>query len=59
MMGPLGFVNWRVVHTRFCPLMWIAAAILAWVILMHLAPSPRGTARHAMTHGVLYRAGAI
>jgi len=40
MMGPLGFVNWRVVHTRFCPLMWIAAAILAWVILMHLAPSP-------------------
>ena len=26
-MGPLGFVNWRVVNDRFCRLMWIAAVV--------------------------------
>jgi len=57
-MGPLGFVNWRVVNARFCALMWLAAAVLAWVILMHLAPSPGGAAHHVMTRGALYRAGA-
>jgi hypothetical protein len=57
-MGPLGFVNWRVVNARFCALMWIAAAVLAWVILMHLAPSHGGGAHRAMTDGTLYRAGA-
>jgi hypothetical protein len=54
-MGPLGFVNWRAVNAQFCLVMWIAAAVLAWVILMQLAPPVGGTAHHAMTHGPAHR----
>ena len=57
-MGLLEFVNWRAVDARFCLLMWIAAAFLAWVILIHVAPSPGGAAHHAMTRGASSRAGA-
>jgi len=57
-MGPLAFVNWRALNAQFRTLMWIAAAVLAWVILMHLASSPAGTAHHTMTHPPLYRVGA-
>jgi hypothetical protein len=56
-MGPLGFVNWRVLNSRFCVLMWMVAAVLAWVILTHLAPPIGGAAHHPMTHGALYGAG--
>ncbi len=55
-MGTLGFVNWRVVNERFCVLMWIAALVLACVILTHLAPSAGSAAHHAIAsravHGV-------
>lgn len=57
-MGPLGFVNWRVVSARFCLLMWIAAAVLAWIILMHVARSPAGAAHHMVMRGIAHRAGA-
>ena len=57
-MRPLGFVNWRIVNARFCLVMWIAATILAWVILIHLAPTPDGAAHNATAHDALYRASA-
>jgi hypothetical protein len=57
-MGPLGFVNWRIVNAQFCLLMWVAAAVLALVILMHVAPTPSSAVHQAITHGALYRAGA-
>jgi len=57
-MGPLGFVNWRTVNAQFCLLMWVAAAVLAFIILMHVAPAPSADSHHAIAHGALYRAGA-
>jgi hypothetical protein len=36
-MRPLLFVNWRRVHAMFCWLMWIIAAILAVVVIVHAA----------------------
>ena len=56
-MGPLGFVNWRLINARFCALMWIAAAVLAWVLLMHLARAPVDAAGHA-SHVGRYRSTA-
>jgi len=57
-MGPLGFVNWRVLNARFCLAMWIIAAVLAWVLLMHLVRSPGGTVHHVVIRGLTYRTGA-
>ncbi len=36
-MKPLLFVNWRSVHAGFCVVMWIVAAILAVIVLVHVA----------------------
>lgn len=46
-MGPLGFVNWRVVNARFCSLMWAVAAVLAVILLMHV-----GAHDSVVRHGV-------
>jgi hypothetical protein len=56
-MGPLGFVNWRALNAHFRTLMWIAAALLAWVILMHLGSPAAGTAHRTMTRAPVHRAG--
>jgi hypothetical protein len=52
-MGPLGFVNWRDVHTGFCTLMWILVVVLAAIILLNLVP-PEPSAHH-----VAVQAGAV
>jgi hypothetical protein len=40
-MGPLSLVNWRAVNRRFCVLMWLVAAAITTMIVVHLArPSP-------------------
>jgi hypothetical protein len=36
--------------------MWIAVAVLAWIILMHLAPSPDATAPHQLMREAAYHA---
>ena len=42
-MHPLLFVNWSSVSSMFRGLMWIAAIVLAAVIVIHLMPgSPSG-----------------
>jgi hypothetical protein len=46
MMGPLAFVNWRVVNENFCMLMWVLAAILAVVVVLHLGGTS-GDVHHA------------
>jgi hypothetical protein len=38
-MSPLLFVNWSSVSSMFRGLMWIAAIVLAAVIVVHLVPS--------------------
>jgi hypothetical protein len=38
-MSPLLFVNWSSVSSRFRALMWIAAIVLAAVIVIHLVPT--------------------
>jgi hypothetical protein len=37
-MHPLLFVNWSSVSSMFRGLMWIAAIVLAGVIIIHLMP---------------------
>ena len=46
-MHPLLFVNWSSVSSKFRGLMWIAAIVLAGVILVHLMPAAGG-AHHSM-----------
>jgi hypothetical protein len=46
-MHPLLFVNWSSVSARFRALMWVAAIMLAGVILVHLAPASTA-AHHSM-----------
>jgi hypothetical protein len=38
-MHPLLFVNWSAVSSMFRGLMWIAAIVLAAVIMVHLVPA--------------------
>jgi hypothetical protein len=38
-MRPLLFVNWSSVSAMFRGLMWLAAVVLAAVIVVHLVPS--------------------
>jgi len=45
-MGPFAFVNWRLVNERFCALMWVIAAVLAIVVLMHVSGTAAGTGVH-------------
>jgi hypothetical protein len=45
-MKPLLFVNWRSVHTMFCALMWVLAAVLAIIVIVHLAV-PADAVQHA------------
>jgi hypothetical protein len=45
-MGPFGFVNWRVVNSHFCLLIWTVAAALAVVILLHVVPAAGGSVQH-------------
>lgn len=45
-MGPLGFVNWRLVNSHFRALMWTVAAALAVVILLHVVPAAGSTVHH-------------
>ncbi len=52
MMGPLAFVNWRVVNEHFCTLMWVIAVVLAVVVLTHLGGSS-ADAHHVASAGVL------
>jgi len=47
-MSPLMLVNWHALNLRFRALMWIVAAVLAFVILVSSLPTqnhPRGAAR--------------
>lgn len=37
-MHPLLFVNWSSVNRMFRGLMWLAAVVLATVVVMHLVP---------------------
>lgn len=48
-MKPLLFVNWRSVHARFCAVMWIVAAILAIIVIVHLVV-PADAAHHAASN---------
>lgn len=56
-MRPLLFVNWRRLNTRFTVLMWIVAAALALVVLIHAAgagpdPASARTSPHVLSaHG--------
>jgi hypothetical protein len=36
-MKPLAFVNWRTVNTYFCVVIWLLVAILAMIIIGHIA----------------------
>ena len=54
-MSPLAFVNWRSVNARFCLLMWLVAAVLGIVILMHAGPARAG---HHTTTATARRAAA-
>ena len=49
-MRPLLFVNWSAVSSMFRGLMWIAAIVLAAVIVIHLVPAsaPVHHAAHLM-----------
>jgi hypothetical protein len=47
-MSPLLFVNWSSVSSMFRGLMWIAAIVLAGVIVIHLMPDS-SSAHHAAT----------
>ena len=46
---PLLFVNWRSVHARFCAVMWIVAAILAIIVIVHVLVPP-DAAHHAASN---------
>jgi hypothetical protein len=58
-MSPLMIVNWHAVNLRFRALMWIVAAVLAFVLLVSSLPSqthphrpPRaGTVANAAVNG--------
>jgi hypothetical protein len=47
-MGPLGHINWRRVHTGFCLLMWVVAVVLAGLLVTHLVPSSAAAAHHVI-----------
>jgi hypothetical protein len=47
-MHPLLFVNWSSVSSMFRGLMWLAAIVLAGVIVIHLMPHT-ASAHHAAT----------
>ena len=49
-MRPLLFVDWSAVSSMFRGLMWIAAIVLAAVIVIHLVPAaaPAPHATHLM-----------
>jgi hypothetical protein len=51
-MRPLLFVNWRQVSQRFTMLMWLLAAVLAVVVLVHAAgdPAPAPAATNQVLH---------
>jgi hypothetical protein len=49
LVKPLLFVNWRSVHAGFCAVMWIVAAILAIIVIVHMAV-PADAAHHATTN---------
>jgi len=50
-MGPLAFVNWRVVNNHFRTLMWVIAVVLAIIVLVHLGGGASAPAHHAGSTG--------
>lgn len=52
-MNPLMFVNWHAVGQRFVVLCWIAAIVLAIILLARVAPQSN-TSRHHPDRPVIY-----
>jgi hypothetical protein len=44
-MGPLLLANWRLIHQRFCLVIWLVAAALAVAIVVRFAAAPQACAR--------------
>jgi hypothetical protein len=39
-------VNWRSVNSGFCYVMWLVAAALAVILLLHVTAAPAAVAHH-------------
>jgi hypothetical protein len=52
-MGPLLFVNWNTMNTRFRGLMWLCVLVLAVVILIHTVPHSATTAHQVRGQSLL------
>jgi hypothetical protein len=49
-MEPLFFANWRMIHQRFCLLLWLVAMALVVVILAHFVAASAACATSARSH---------
>jgi hypothetical protein len=50
-MGPLFLANWRVIHQRFCLLIWLVAIALVVLILAHLVAASAACAKPGALRG--------